>query len=217
MRRASGTVAGIVIGLMMAAMTVVAVVLTGGLSLRNPFRTETTYHDQSALLVKLRNVSRYEAANGQFQVLVDVQRKTKYVPSWLSGDHTTFVAEGDVNAVVDFSRLGKGAVTTSADGKSATITLPQPTLGQPHIDVDKTHVMSEDQGLVNRFSEALSGNSSHDQALYQAANRKLARAASQSELLSRSKANTTTMLTGLLQSLGYRSVHVTFANPGATA
>src|SRR6516165_8352960 len=61
MRRASGTVAGIVIGLMMAAMTVVAVVLTGGLSLRNPFRTETTYHDQSALLVKLRNVSRYEA------------------------------------------------------------------------------------------------------------------------------------------------------------
>src|SRR5436309_15678118 len=123
MRRATGTASGIVIGMVMAGIAVVAVVVTGGLSLRSPFRSQTRYRDQSALLVKLRNVSRYEAASGQFQVIVDRQRTTKYVPSWISGDHATFVAEGQVGAVVDFSTLGKGAVTTSADAKTATITL----------------------------------------------------------------------------------------------
>jgi hypothetical protein len=217
MRRTSGLAAGIVIGLTMAGLAVVAVVVTGGLRLKGPFSTDTKHRDQSALLVELRDVSRYEAADGQFQVLVDLEHDTRYLPSWLAGDRTTFVAEGEVGAVVDFSTLGAGAVSTSEDGKTATVTLPEPTLGEPRIDPDKSRVMSQDKGILNRFNEAMSGEGTHDQELYQAAEAKLARAASQSDLQNRAEANTTTMLTDLLQGLGYERVDVEFDEPGSAA
>ena len=201
----------------MAGLAVGAVVATGGIHLDGPFGTETKHRDQSALLQDLRDVSRYEAAEGQFQVIVDLEHDTRFLPSWLSGDRTTFIAEGDVGAVVDFSTLGEGAVVASEDGTTATITLPEPTIGEPHIDPDKSRVMSEDQGIVDRVNDLMSGESSHDQELYQAADAKLARAARQSDLVERAEANTKQMLTGMLEGLGYDDVQVTFEDPGAQA
>ena len=214
MRRASGTLAGIVIGSVMVGLVVVAVA-SGAISFRGPFRTEEKYRDQSALLTKVRDVSRFEAAEGQFQVIVDLEHDTKFVPSWLSGDRTTFIAEGDVDAVVDFSKLGKGAVVASEDGRTGTITLPQPRIGRPRIDPDKSRVMSEDKGIVDRVNDLMSGQSSHDQELYQAADAKLARAARQSDLVEQAEANTRIMLTDMLEGLGYEDVVVKFEDPRA--
>lgn len=217
MSRARGTATGVVIGMAMAGVAVVAVAVTGGLHFDGPFRSDTKYRDQSALLTKLRDVHRFEAAEGEFQVMVDLEHDTRFLPSWLSGDRKTFVAEGDVTAVVDFSKLGKGAVTASEDGKTATVVLPKPTLGEPRIDPDKSRVMSEDQGIVNRVNHLLSGDSSHDQELYQAADAKLTRASKQSDLIDRAESNTTTMLTDLLEGLGYEHVEVRFDDPASAA
>lgn len=217
MKRALGAATGIVIGFVLAGVAVVAVVATGGLSLNGPFRTETKQRDQSALLTELRDVSRYEAAEGEFQVIVDLEHDVKYIPSWLAGDRTTFIAEGDVRAVVDFSDLGAGAISTSEDGTTATVTLPPPTLGDPRIDPDRSRVMSQDQGLVDRVNQALSGDGRDDQELYQAADAKLARAAEQSDLVERAEANTRSMLTDLLEGLGYEHVEVRFDDPADAA
>jgi hypothetical protein len=208
---------GMVVGVLTAGVAVVAIAATGGIHLDGPFGTETKHRDQSALLQDLRDVSRYEAAEGQFQVIVDLEHDTRFLPSWLSGDRTTFIAEGDVPATVDFSTLGEGAVVASEDGTTASITLPEPTIGEPRIDVDNSRVMSEDKGIVDRVNDLMSGESSHDQELYQAAEAKLARAAEQSDLVERAEANTTTMLTGMLEGLGYDDVQVTFEDPGASA
>lgn len=201
---------------MVVAVILVAVLAAGFGILRNPFkvdnpfRSETKYTDHSSLLVDLRDVSRFEAATGQFQVLVDVEKDVRYVPSFLAGEHVTFVAEGDVNAVVDFSDLSEGAVKVSKDGKSVTITLPDPTLSKPRIDPDNTRVMSSDKGVANRVGDAVSGKRSDDQPLYKEANRKIARAASQSELISRARTNTKKMLKALLKDLGYDDVTIIF-------
>lgn len=201
---------------MIVAVALVGVVAAGLGMLRNPFkvdnpfRTETKYTDHSSLLVSLRDVSRFEAATGQFQVLVDVEKDVRYVPSWVAGEKVTFVAEGDVNAVVDFSELGDGAVEVSKDGKSVTITLPDPVLSKPRIDPDNTRVLSSDKGVTNRLGDAVSGKRSDDQPLYQEANRKLARAASQSELIARARTNTEKMLTALVEDLGYDDVTIVF-------
>lgn len=217
MGRASGMASGLMVGLMVAGAGAAALVATGGIRIDGPFGTETKHRDQSALLTELRDVSRFEAAEGEFQVIVDLEHDTRFLPSWLAGDRTTFIAEGDVSAVVDFSELGKGAVVASEDGKTATVTLPTPTIGEPRIDPDKSRVMSEDKGIVDRVNDMLSGDSSHDQELYQSADAKLARAAEQSDLLDRAEANTTTMLDDLFQGLGYEDVEVVFEDPISAA
>ena len=162
-------------------------------------------------------MSRYEAATGQFQVLVDVEHDTRFAPSWLSGERTTFVAEGDVDAVVDFSAIGARSITTSDDGHQATVTLPKPTLSNPRIDPDKSRVLSRTKGIVERVDDAMSGNGRDDEELYQEADRKLARAASQSDLVERAEANTTKMLTGMLKDLGYDQVDVEFERTPSAA
>lgn len=198
----------------MAVIAILALgLLPGVLGLKNPFRSETKTHDQSALLVDLRDVSRYEAATGQFQVLIDTEKDTRYIPSVIKGERVTFIAEGDVNAVVDFSSLNLGAVKVSDDRKSVSIELPEPVLSPPRIDPDKSRVLSRKRGLLDRVGGALSGNPTNEQPLYQAANDKLAAAAAKSELVARAEQNTRKMLDGLLSQLGYADVTITFAAP----
>ena len=101
--------------------------------------------------------------------------------------------------------------------RPATVTLPTPTIGEPRIDPDKSRVMSEDKGLVDRVNDMLSGDSSHDQELYKSADAKLTRAAEQSDLLDRAEANTTTMLDDLFEGLGFEQVEVVFEDPISAA
>jgi hypothetical protein len=70
-------------------------------------------------------------------------------------------------------------------------------------------VYSQEQGLLDR----LSGGSAQDmKEVYDLSTRRLDQAARQTgELTTRAEANTRTMLEGLLRSLGYTDVTVTFA------
>lgn len=185
------------------------VALPDGPNLDNPFRGETTERDHSALLVSLRDVRKFQAASGQYQVVVDIEKDTKYVPSWVSGERVVFMAEGEVEAVVDFSRIASGAVDVASDDKT-TITLPQPTLSEPRIDPDNSEVISKDRGVANRVGDALSDGEGKEKALYQSAAAKISDAADKSDLVATAETNTRGMLTGLLGDLGYDDVTVTF-------
>ena len=61
---------------------------------------------EPALLKSITSLSRYEAASGSFQVIVDLSRKARYLPSFIEGTDTLFVGQGTVIAFVDFSQLG---------------------------------------------------------------------------------------------------------------
>src|SRR5918993_5521137 len=67
------------------------------------------------LLLAMRDISDYHAATGTFQVLVDVEHDTPYLPSAISGERTTLFATGTVDAQVDFAKLGPESVTVSPD------------------------------------------------------------------------------------------------------
>ena len=60
--------------------------------IRNPFAESTTVRNQSALLKSITSLSRYQAASGSFQVIVDLSRKTPYLPSFLEGSSTLLSA-----------------------------------------------------------------------------------------------------------------------------
>jgi Protein of unknown function (DUF4230) len=169
------------------------------------------------LLLAMRDIAQYHAASGTFQVLVDVEHDTPYLPDALSGERTTFFATGNVDAQVDFSKLGDGSVTVSPDRRSATITLPAPTLSPAVIDPAQSRVVGRERGLAQRIGDAVEDNPRDDSELYQLATAKLDAAAAGSDLTTRASDNTRAMLTGLAQSLGYESVTVNFAPPAAPA
>src|SRR3954453_18913334 len=93
--------------LLVAALLVVVAGLGAAavLGIRNPFGTETKDRSQPALMKSIQDISEYHAAVGNFEVVLDVEKDVKYVPSFIAGERSLFVAAGTINAYVDFSDL----------------------------------------------------------------------------------------------------------------
>jgi hypothetical protein len=176
----------------------------------NPFAPEQVDRSTTPLLVSLADLDEYHAATGSFQVVVDIESDTPYVPSVISGERVQFLATGTVDAYVDFADLGPDAVTLSEDGNSATITLPSPELGEARIDPDESRVLDRDRGLVDRVGDALGDDPTDESALFSMAEDRLENAADDSDLLDRAEDGTRDMLTSLAQSLGVEDVTVEF-------
>ena len=178
--------------------------------IRNPFAESTTVRNQSALLKSITSLSRYQAASGSFQVIVDLSRKTPYLPSFLEGSSTLFVSQGTVTAYDDFSRLGGGDIQVSPGRTAVTVRLPEPRLEPATLNVRQSYVFAQQQGLLNRIGGLFSGNPGSQQQVYIAAQQKIQAAASHSPLLTQAKSNTRGMLTSMLHSLGLSRVTVIF-------
>jgi hypothetical protein len=182
-----------------------------------PPAQQTVDRSPAPLLMAVRDIAQYHAATGTFQVLVDVEHDSPYLPSVISGERTTFFATGNVDAQVDFAAIGPDAITVSPDRRSATITLPAPTLAPAVIDPAQSRVVGRERGLAQRIGDAIEDNPTDDSELYKLAQAKLDAAAVQSDLTSRAANNTRAMLTGLAQGLGYEAVTVNFAPPASPA
>jgi len=174
--------------------------------LRNPFATHTTVQSQPPLLKSITSLSRYEAASGTFQVVIDLSKQVSFVPSFIAGSQTLFIGAGTVIAFVDFTSLKGSAIRVSA-GRSVTIRLPDAQLEPAVLDVNQSYVFAEQQGVVNRIATFFSGNPNSQQAVYIAAEQRINKAAKTSPLRADAERNTTAMLDGMLTSLGY--VHIT--------
>jgi len=194
----------------------VAVMAVGGVGLyaytawQDPFAEKVTDRSTTPLLLALDDLHEYHAATGTFQVVIDQERHTSWIPSAISGERTQLLATGTVDAYVDFADLGADRVALSADGRAATITLPAPELADPSVDPAESRVLDRDRGVVQRIGDALENDTTDDTALYRAADRRLARAAAASDLRDRAEDNTRDMLTDVARSLGVEKVTVTF-------
>jgi hypothetical protein len=123
------------------------------------------------------------------------------------------VAGGTVDAEVDFSGLKEGAIKVSPDGQRVEITLPRARLTGARVDPDQSRVFSRERGLLDRLGSVLSDNPTSERELYQLAQAKMQAAAAESDLIAVAERNTRAMLEGMLHSLGYRDVTVTFRDP----
>src|ERR1700759_5721672 len=214
MPRVGGIVAAIVAVLVLVLVLSAVHLLP---QLRNPFGETTTVRSQPVILKSITNLSRYEAASGSFQVVVDVTKRNGILPSFLAGSETLFIGQGSDIAYVDFATLKNGAIAVSKDRTSVTVTLPKPQLEPAVLDVNNSYVYAEQQGLFNRIGNFFSGNPNSQQQVYQIAQGKIETAAKQSPLLADAQKNTEGMLTGMLTSLGFQHVTVTFGASGTGA
>ncbi len=190
----------------------VIVALTIGWSLlKNPFSTETVDRSPPPVLLSLQDIAEFRAARGNFEVLVDLEKDVKYLPSALAGERVLFIGVGSVDAYVDFSELDESAVRISEDGTAVTVTVPPPELSAPTIDPELSHVADTDRGLFDRLGDLISGDKGSEQDLYIAAAAKMTDAAAAAGLQAQAEDNTRELLEGLLTGLGFETITINFA------
>jgi hypothetical protein len=207
MPRVGGIVAAIVAVLVLILVLSAVHLLP---QLRNPFAETTTVRSQPVILKSITNLSRYEAASGSFQVVVDLTKRSSLIPSFLEGSETLFIGQGTDIAFVDFATLKNGAIAVNKDRTSVTVTLPKPQLEPAVLNVSQSYVYAEQQGLFNRIGNFFSGNPNSQQAVYELAQQKISDAAKHSPLVAEAKTNTRGMMDGMLHSLGFTQVTVIF-------
>jgi len=220
-RRGQGGLLG---RLAVAAGTVLAVaVLVIALSavhllpqLRNPFAERTTITSQPVLLKSITALSRYEAASGSFQVVVELSQHS-LLPSFLQGTDTLFIGQGNDIAFVDFGQLKGRAIQVSANRAAVTVTLPHAQLEPAVLNVRQSYVYAQQQGLLNRIGNFFGGNPNSQQQVYIAAQQRIQAAARHSPLLAEAERNTRAMLNGMLGSLGFKRITVNFGSPAPAA
>ncbi|MER6346917.1 DUF4230 domain-containing protein [Streptomyces sp. NPDC001595] len=201
----AATAVVVVLVLLLAALR-----LLGLPGLKDVFGTET--HDRSgpALLQSIQDMSRYEAASGNFQVVVDLEKDAKYLPDALRGTRTLYVGAGTVDAYVDLGKVRENDVTVNEERTSATLRLPHAALGSPALDPERSYAVSKQRGLLDRLGDLFSDNPNGEQAVQRLAVRHIGDAAKESGLTARAEKNTTDMLEGLLGSLGFEKVRVVY-------
>lgn len=200
----------------LSAVVLVFALLLAGLrlavfpALGDIFGEET--HDRSgpALLESIQDLSRYEAASGNFQIVVDLEKDTKYLPDAIKGTRVLYVGAGTVDAYVDLGKVAKNGVTVNKDRTSATLRLPHAALGKAALNPDRSYAVSKQRGLFDRITDLFSDNPNDEQAVQKLAARHIGDAAKESGLTTRAEQNTTVMLKGLLGSLGFTEVTVTY-------
>ncbi|MFD7689177.1 DUF4230 domain-containing protein [Streptomyces sp. NPDC059781] len=200
----------------LGAVVLLLVVLFAGIrlsllpGLKDLFGTETEDRSGPALLESIQDISRYDAASGNFQVVVDLEKDAKFLPDAVRGSRTLYVGAGTVDAYVDLGKLDKDDVRVDDDRTSATLRLPHARLGKPALDPERSYAVSKQRGLFDRLGDLFSDNPNSEQAVQKLAVRHIGDAAKESGLTTRAETNTTEMLEGLLRSLGFEEVRVSY-------
>ena len=201
------------IGLTIVALVTIGLPrILGGLS--NPFTQKTVDRSQPALLQSLSNLSRYEAAPGRFDVVIDLEKDARWMPSVLRGERTTYLAHGTVSAGVDLAGLDASRITVDPTTRAVQIIVPHALLGAVHVDAARSKVLSHQRGLLDRVGQALGDAPAARPELTLMAERHLRAAANESDVRAVAERNTRTMLTQLVKGLGFSNVTVRFVTPG---
>jgi uncharacterized protein DUF4230 len=181
--------------------------------LRNPFQDETTDRSQPVVLRSIQDLSRFTAASGNFEVVIDVERNRRFVPEFLFNERILFVAAGSVDAYVEFGGLTGDALVVDEPNSTVAVTLPAPQLESPNIDPDRSYVFERERGVANRLNDFFDGDDNSQQQMMQLAQQRIGEAATVSGLQARAEENTRKMLEGMLSSLGFETVTITFEPP----
>lgn len=210
-RRGPGVSTGFIVGAaLVSLLALLAFSRIGDLIdfVTDPFAQESTDRSQPALLEALSDLSEYRAATAELQVIIDVERSRRFLPSFISGERTVFLAGGSVDAAVDFDGLDDGAITISGD--SVRIVVPPARLTDAMIDPESSFVINRERGVLDRIAGVFSDNPTSERELYLLAEDRLLEAADASALRSRAEENTRAMLQALVGSLGFDEVTVVF-------
>jgi uncharacterized protein DUF4230 len=113
------------------------------------FTPEEKTLDLTTLVTQVRELQRLETASMHVLHIGRVTQSYKMVPDALAGDEITFLAEGDVIAGIDLSRLQPSDVWRSPDG-TINVRLPSPQILVTRVDNQRSRVLNRKTGALRR-------------------------------------------------------------------
>jgi hypothetical protein len=180
----------------------------------DPFAQKTVDHTGPTLLESITELHDYRAAEGTFNVVVDVEKDAKWLPAAIRGERVVLNAVGHVDAGVDFATLDAQAIVIDPKTNGVTITLPHAALRKAQLDLGASKVLQHKRGVLDRLGSAFGDAPATDRKIYQLAETKLDAAAQASDLVARAETNTRLMLSAFARGLGHSNVTIKFAVPG---
>ena len=209
MRRSGG---GFLRTLVFGGVIVVALFLVAGAIGFNllPFQTTEKDHSPPPILTELRQLSDFHAAQAEFEVIIDQEEDVRFMPQVIAGERVQFVAVGTVDAMIDLSAVSADAVRFDPETNRAVVFLPRPTIEEPVLDLEQSHVMNRDRGLVNRVGGIFTDNPTSENDLMQAAQAKMADAAAQTGLVAMAEQQAEELFEPMIRNLGVEYVEVRF-------
>lgn len=209
-RRPAGCLWAAIGALAALVLLLAAALALGSGLLKRPslFEEETVDRTGPSVLKQLEDIEEFHAATGYYETVVDIEKDTKHLPQWISGERVLYVGKGEVNALVDFSGIDSRDVKVSKNRRNVRITLPEPTLDTPNLDLNTSYVVEHDRGLANKFE-----GSALEAEAQRTAVKQMSKAASRGgdgQLTQRAEQNTTAMLKSLFGAAGFETVTVTY-------
>lgn len=163
--------------------------------------------DRPAIIREIRGSNRLETATAVIEKVVEAGQQGAPLYNLLVGDRLLLVAQGQVIAGFDLSKMQDQDFILSADGTTATITLPPAEILVSKLNNDKTYVYGRQRGILTKGSVSLESEARR------VAEQEIVRAACEDKLLERAAAEGRDRMTLLIKSLGFKQVTVN-ASPG---
>ena len=116
----------------------------------DPFGRDVVDRSTTPLLLALQDLEEYHAASGTFQVVVDREVDTRYVPSVISGERVQLLATGTADAYVDFGALDDGAVEAVRDRHASLLAAGIAAVSGEFVADDPVELVGLDGAVVAR-------------------------------------------------------------------
>ena len=183
-----------------------------GAAIANPFTPPPTQItvDRAAVVRQMQALSRLETYTYLTEQVITAERGGSQFYNFFLGDKLLLIASGEVIAGFDLNKLNEGDVAVSADGQTATITLPPAEVLVSRLDNNKTQVYSQETGIFTQGDPGLESEARR------VAEQRIVQAACDAGILSRASEQGRVAVEGLVKSFGFANVVVNAA-PGACA
>lgn len=208
----------IVPALVTAAVLIVVVVVAQSLSLlprfSNPVKEKEVDRSAPPLLISLEDQADLIASSGTLEVLVDREVDVNWMPGFLAGERIVYQAVGSVDGIVTISDVTSRITVDPETGERVvTFTVPAPHLGDVHLDLENSKVVSSNSGLFNRVADFFRDNPGELQELQRMGEAKIEAAALEAGVLEKAEDSARETLTDLAMKAGADDVIVVFVEP----
>ena len=183
-----------------------AVLLIAGALAYNIIACTTIDGSGPAILLGIRAVEEFTAAEGTYVQDVDIEVDPNFLPSFVSGERVIALVTGSVRATVDFSGLAEDSITVDEESNTIRITIPEPTLSDADIDEKSVRFLDRERGFTDRIADVFATNPTDDSPVFVKAEARISEAAVESDLLERGRANTEQWLRSFLTAAGFENV-----------
>ncbi len=159
----------------------------------------------SSVVYAIRDLANLETTSFHLERVIDLSETQSHLFGLVEArDAILLVAAADVVAGIDLSDLREEDVELDATGKGIKVLLPPPRVLSAHLDNERTYVHTRATDTLARRKETL------ETQARQEAERRLKKAALDAGILARARSTGERTVRGLLQSLGFTQIELSF-------